>query len=753
MKIYIYILALTCYITSSLATNYYVSPTGNDSNNGTTMATPWKTMAKVNSSMANFVAGDVIAFQKGGVYVGTITISNKKGNAENFITFTSYGEGEKPILRASQRIYDWKLEKTNIWKADVPALLISNKSTRIPSLFINNIPQQIGREPDANAPNGGYRTINDHSANNTQISEATNLPYPENTFAGAEIVIRTNRDFFNHETIVSHSGKSINLTTTQTDPAILTIRNKFGYIIQNHINTLNLDGEWAHDIENKKLYLYSTVDPNTRNIEIPQYNNVLNITSSSFIKIADLRLENAAQSTLSGSNWISVVVDGCEIINSAEYGTLCYTLTNSQFINSKIDVANSVGMRWEGCSNVLISNNLVQNIGLRPGMGGSSYIPHTGLRLVNSSTGETSTIQKNTVTQIGYHGVVTGNNILTKQNDISFFCKIKDDGGGIYMAGNTKALLITQNFVHDAPGAFFGAPEGEAPKTAGIYIDNNSTNKTVFDNTVYNIGAWGIMANLSGNNIFKDNLTYNCGIGLILNTYNNNFGTNGTAAVSENNTSVGNVLVAGSNNQYCAKYSNSLNPTLLSTNLGKLDSNYYVQPFENGKQIRVDAGVNADYTLHQFKTTFPKYEANAQNGPPVVNSINEIRFEPNYSNKPNTITLGTGNYKDAKGTYYTGDVTIPAYKSTVLFLQTKTIILGQESPNYEIKMYPNPSSNQVYISGLKQGDIIQINTAQGKTIYSKKASETAERIQLEGCIPGVYVVVINEKVSKKLIIQ
>jgi hypothetical protein len=53
-------------------TVYYVSPTGSDSNNGTSPCTPWQTMSKANSSHP--VAGVTIAFE-GGYYFCFIIIT------------------------------------------------------------------------------------------------------------------------------------------------------------------------------------------------------------------------------------------------------------------------------------------------------------------------------------------------------------------------------------------------------------------------------------------------------------------------------------------------------------------------------------------------------------------------------------------------------------------------------------------------------------------------------------------------------
>ncbi|MES3036600.1 MAG: right-handed parallel beta-helix repeat-containing protein, partial [Bdellovibrionota bacterium] len=46
---------------AALGATYYISPVGNDANDGLSKEKPWKTIDKVNSS--NFRAGDAILFK------------------------------------------------------------------------------------------------------------------------------------------------------------------------------------------------------------------------------------------------------------------------------------------------------------------------------------------------------------------------------------------------------------------------------------------------------------------------------------------------------------------------------------------------------------------------------------------------------------------------------------------------------------------------------------------------------------------
>lgn len=73
---------------------YYVSPTGDDNNNGTSSSTPWKTCAKANAF--HFNPGDTVLFQRGGEWRESVNPVGGDGTADNPITFADYGTGAKP---------------------------------------------------------------------------------------------------------------------------------------------------------------------------------------------------------------------------------------------------------------------------------------------------------------------------------------------------------------------------------------------------------------------------------------------------------------------------------------------------------------------------------------------------------------------------------------------------------------------------------------------------------------------------------
>jgi hypothetical protein len=104
------------FSTSSLAATYYVdAANGNDLNNGTSQAKPWKTIAKVNAS--RFYPGDQILFKAGEVCREQLIVPSS-GSSGNPITFGAYGTGAKPILSGANIIAGWQAETQYIWKVE-----------------------------------------------------------------------------------------------------------------------------------------------------------------------------------------------------------------------------------------------------------------------------------------------------------------------------------------------------------------------------------------------------------------------------------------------------------------------------------------------------------------------------------------------------------------------------------------------------------------------------------------------------------
>jgi hypothetical protein len=113
--------------TSAGKTYYVDASSGNDSNNGLSSVSPWKTLAKVSSFAwsTGFGAGDTILFKRGEVWrepfaLDTDAGKTKSGTASAPITFDAYGTGAKPVFSGSADLSAtgaWANQGSNIWRA------------------------------------------------------------------------------------------------------------------------------------------------------------------------------------------------------------------------------------------------------------------------------------------------------------------------------------------------------------------------------------------------------------------------------------------------------------------------------------------------------------------------------------------------------------------------------------------------------------------------------------------------------------
>jgi len=119
---------------------YFIdSVNGNDSNNGQSSQTPWKTLAIIKQKILNneLVPGDVIAFKAGSEFNDNfLRIININGTSENPIVLTSYGTGEKPIFNGIGELNTtWTYEGNNIYSTNGDNVL-GNR------LWINGVEQK-----------------------------------------------------------------------------------------------------------------------------------------------------------------------------------------------------------------------------------------------------------------------------------------------------------------------------------------------------------------------------------------------------------------------------------------------------------------------------------------------------------------------------------------------------------------------------------------------------------------------------------
>jgi len=183
------ILKLLLIVCTYGQTIYYVDKDkGADGNNGTTVATPWETVAKINGE--SFSAGDAIYFRTDDTWREILTIPSS-GSAGSPITFSSYDSaavplygtdcvGEQPIINNSiltSTWIDYSGSYANTWYT-----VNSNEPLQV--LFDGTRGTEESSASDLNAANEWFWTT---AGSDTLIVYSTADPDAEYTNPGIEI--------------------------------------------------------------------------------------------------------------------------------------------------------------------------------------------------------------------------------------------------------------------------------------------------------------------------------------------------------------------------------------------------------------------------------------------------------------------------------------------------------------------------------------------------------------------------------------
>jgi len=95
----------------ALMSTYYISPSGNDNNSGTSTSSAWKSIGKVDSH--HFNPGDSALFQGGQTFYGELKFYGAGGSSTNRVTIGSYGSG-RATINSGTSTGAWSLNTTGI---------------------------------------------------------------------------------------------------------------------------------------------------------------------------------------------------------------------------------------------------------------------------------------------------------------------------------------------------------------------------------------------------------------------------------------------------------------------------------------------------------------------------------------------------------------------------------------------------------------------------------------------------------------
>lgn len=619
------------------ATNYYVSSDGNDANNGTSPSTPWKTIAKFNS-FTKLAAGDAVLFSRGDMFYGSIMV-NKSGGSRKPIIFGAYGTGTDPVITGFTSVTTWVNLGGNIWESTSSVSSLSTCNM----VLINGANTPMGRYP-----NTSFLAYQSHSGT-TSITSSSLTGAPN--WTGAELVMRSIQWMLERNPITSQSGATLNYTGGSSAGT-----NGYGFFIQNDARTLDAQNEWYYNPSTKKIRIYSASIPS--NVQLPTIDELVLNSSHNYVTFDNITFDGANSYLFENRNSQYLIIQNCTFLHAGKDAFYINRAVSANDIvtikNSVVRVCNDHALNFTLLSSRdSILNNNIDSIGMIPGGFATSQDGGNAIELHGPGT----VAMYNTITNVGHHGIdMTQTDGLTANyNYISNFGMTRYDAGGIYSWNQdstiTKSRIIDHNIILNSNQKSDGIGT-DIPSLFGIYLDGNSKNTFITNNTIAHCYNDGIHILNSGSVSIINNTCYDNGSQLAF-THAFGGGMNVANMVVKNNN-----FISKLKTQRAFNYRDDSS----SFKFGTADSNYYARPIDDSLTIATTVlYTETNRTLSDWQT-FSRQDYHSKN----TKIPSDLRFEYNTTSLRKTIPLTTI-YMDIVGVTYSGFITIDPYTSVLLY--------------------------------------------------------------------------------------
>ncbi len=697
------------------AQTYYVSTSGSDANDGLSPDAPFATIGHVNGLALQ--PGDSVLFKCGDVWRADSLVIARSGTASAPITFGAYPAGcaTPPVLSGAQPIVGWTSAGANLYMANLAAGGNAGKfAYGVNQLFRNATRLPMGRWPNLDEGDAGYATI-DAQPGSAQIRDNE---LPARNWNGAVAHIRGMRWYILNRKVTNTSGTTLTFSESNDCWGGCT---GWGYFLNNHLGTLDREGEWYYDAATQQVYLYTTTAPTDNQIEgsviledddrswggillgkdlyaaasyvVIEHLDVrrwfrhgiatptnLHPYENSYVTIRDCAIRDVDDTGINLATWVWEAADGADGWRGGNHMTV---------ENNVIERANSRGIDTYAKNSTLQGNVIrdvgrIENLGAA-GMGcsvedygGSCTEDGDGIRIKVDKSADSAhhnTVAYNRLERIGHNGIdVFGHTNTLAYNVIENACYSKGDCGGVRTFGRDNLsstpvydLTFIQNIIVNTLGNTDGCkPDFKSLFGFGLYIDNYSRNVALTGNTIISSTAAGILyqnstGNASGNTLFHNGL---------------GFPWASQIALSESPTRVGlsgNVVVGSAENIFTLGAER--------THLTASDNNYFFQPY-----MAAHINVGGSKTLAQWQSysgldahSHETWYTQASGEPPLA------RIFYNDTSAAKTIDLGYRRYRDLDQADVVGSLTLAPFASRVL-------VLSGEMPDLVLTMALDGSS-------------------------------------------------------------
>lgn len=602
---------------------YYLANTGSDNADGKTPTTAWQTINKINT--IKLVEGDIVLFKRGDVFRGEINSNKSPKN----ITFSAFGEGDRPVIAGSVQIGNWQQSARNaaIWE--------TNLTTEPQQLFANGKLMTIARFPNVDSPlQRNWLKVKANAGNNA-FTDTALLGKPAKYWQGATLRIRDYSWTYKVLPITAFDAATGKITATGLGNQLP----EWGYFLEGKLEELDVPNEWFYDTTTKKLYFYPPANQNPNQMLIEGSIFAIGLTIANYednSKVEHLVFRHFTDKSLHINNSANVSVRDCHF----ELNTVGLSVWNTQNVlisgnTFNYNLMQSIVLQASSSFNVdnaVIEKNIILNTGMFAGYGRRSSGTYQGLGI--SVFGKAFTVKENVIKNTSHAGIdlKDSGQHLIENNVVLDSLLLLNDGGAIVMGANGNQIR----------GNFLLNSLGNIDESNGC----GSTNSTPCSHhSSYGMG-------IGANSVYKDNLiennvvANNPDMGIRLNSFKNTKVINnlvfnnapGIVLEDKKGASSGNVV---ENNTIFSTHPDQLGLSLTSTaNQGSYRNNYYCNPYsdlaviQNNQRYSLahwqQRGFDAQSTWCNIR--YPEYNTTSASNNQILNSF----FDQDISNWSNT---------------------------------------------------------------------------------------------------------------------
>lgn len=491
--------------------SFYISSTGNDSNNGN-KDYPFKTLKGCQNAIRTLIKeskldkGTITIYLKEGTYYlneafvldnndfinNNVSITYKPYKNDN-VTITGAVElksnefkkiTDKDLLsdfvnkEASKNILQYDLKKAGIYYGST-----MKDITKAPELFFNDKPMTLSRWP-----NEGFLTV-DKVIYNPQQNEKKGFIFRDKEDHISKWKYPMDIWMFGYwcydwadSTVKVKSIDIVNATIESDSNATYGISDNQRYYFLNILQEVDTPGEYYIDREKGILYFYPPISVKNAKIQLSQLNEAfIKITDLSNITFQDISFEGSRGTGIVVTNSNNIKIDKCIFRNISQNAVTINEGENCGVTNSTIYNTGTGGIVLNGgdrntltaAGHYCYNNEIFNYARLKRTYSAAVKLSGVGNKISNNS------IHDSQHTAIQF----SGNNHVIEYNEIYRVATETDDVGAIYTGRDWtyRGNIIRYNFLHDIEN-----PIGPVGK-AGIYLDDCMSSAEVFGNIFYKV--------------------------------------------------------------------------------------------------------------------------------------------------------------------------------------------------------------------------------------------------------------------------